>query len=206
MSARHVYRMPRRTRRAPTQDRRLSVLFSSTSKSFTVPSVHDRNTLNSFPFKRLRTAFFATAGWGGSTIAPLHSHPRNSAKSAACCSLSSNSLRITSLADPHTLTPVESHPYQKRRGGGIRRSYKNSKTLPGFSARPNFQSLTNCSLLSPLFGFLCFHALTHCPICNPFVLMALQPYRGGGIALYPERREGPIQEGTNFLLVQNATG
>ena len=31
---------------------------------------------------------------------------------------SSNSLRITSLADPHPLTPIESHPYEKHRGGG----------------------------------------------------------------------------------------
>ena len=98
---------------------------------------------------------------------------------------SSSSLRITSLADPHSLTPIELHPYQKHRGGGIRGSYKNSKTLPGFSARPNFQSLTNCSQLSSLFGFLCFHALTHCPICNPFVFMTLQPYRGGGYCFLP---------------------
>lgn len=31
---------------------------------------------------------------------------------------SCNSLRITSLADPHTLTPIESHPYEKTGEGG----------------------------------------------------------------------------------------
>src|SRR5579859_2340324 len=33
---------------------------------------------------------------------------------------SSNSFRITSLADPHHLTPTESHPYEKTGEGGTR--------------------------------------------------------------------------------------
>src|SRR5579859_11825 len=36
----------------------------------------------------------------------------------------SNSLRITSLAHPYSLTPIESHPYQKHQGS------------PGFSRKP----------------------------------------------------------------------
>lgn len=49
-----------------TKDPRLSLLLSSTSKSFTAPCVHHRNTLNSFLFMRLRTAFIDTEGWGAS--------------------------------------------------------------------------------------------------------------------------------------------
>ena len=42
----------------------------------------------------------------------------------------------------------------------------------------SFQQLTNCSLFSPHCDFLCFHALTNCPICNLFVFITMQQYRG----------------------------
>jgi hypothetical protein len=40
------------------------------------------------------------------------------------------------------------------------------------------QQLTNCSKLSHHLDSLCFHALTHCPICKPFVLTTLQQWGG----------------------------
>ena len=40
------------------------------------------------------------------------------------------------------------------------------------------QQLTNRPKLSPLSGSLCFHALTHCPICNFFVFKTLQQWGG----------------------------
>ena len=49
----------------------------------------------------------------------------------------------------------------------------------------NFQELTNCSKLSPHPDFLCFHALTNCPIRNFFVLITLQQYRGYGASHFP---------------------
>ena len=36
--------------------------------------VHDRNALNSFPSKRLRTTFFTTAGWGSPASAHFKYH------------------------------------------------------------------------------------------------------------------------------------
>jgi hypothetical protein len=44
--------------------------------------------------------------------------------------------------------------------------------------RTNFQQLTNSPDNSLPVGSLCFHILTHCPICNSFVLISLQQYRG----------------------------
>src|SRR5579859_4378934 len=58
----------------PTNDRRLSVLFSSPSASFPVRHVLDRNALNSFPINPLRTTFFAMGGWGGLTSAHFKYH------------------------------------------------------------------------------------------------------------------------------------
>lgn len=58
----------------PTKDRRLSVLFSSTSKSSSTHHMHDRNTLNPFYFMRLRTTFIGTEGWGGSTTSHFKYH------------------------------------------------------------------------------------------------------------------------------------
>lgn len=49
---------------------RLSLLLSSTSAHHT----HDRNALNSFALKHLRTAFFATEGWGGSATGHFKYH------------------------------------------------------------------------------------------------------------------------------------
>ena len=58
----------------PTKDRRPSILFSSTSKSFSAHGVHHRNTLNSFLFMGLRTTFITTAGWRGSTTGHFKYH------------------------------------------------------------------------------------------------------------------------------------
>src|ERR671923_788509 len=51
-----------------------------------------------------------------------------------------NSFRITSLADPHPLTPSESHPYEKPRGAGVAKTH----FLTGLC------SLISGRLLSPL--------------------------------------------------------
>ena len=105
----------------------LSAFVSSSSRSFAASHVHDRNALNPFRLKRLRTTFFATEGW----VPP---HPR---KSAA-------------------------------------------------SANHNFQQLTHCFRPSPHGGSLCFHEVTHCPICKPFLLIMLQQYPG--VCIPPTRR------------------
>src|SRR5579859_7603591 len=47
----------------PTNDHPLSVLFSSTCALLVLTRVRDRNALNSFCFRRLRTTFIATEGW-----------------------------------------------------------------------------------------------------------------------------------------------
>lgn len=54
---------------------------------------------------------------------------------------------------------------------------------PRSSALSRFQQLTNCPRISPPLASLCFQALTHCPICKPFVFRTLQQYRGvvGGL-------------------------
>ena len=90
--------------------------------------VHDRNVLNSFCFKRLRTTLLVTEGWG--TTAAL-------------------------IPNPEPLAPVFSLQLTYPRRIGHPKRSEGSLLI-------SFQQLTNCSNLSPLSCFLCFHALTHC--------------------------------------------
>jgi hypothetical protein len=46
-------------------------------------------------------------------------------------------------------------------------------TMEGWGMNPNI--IRNSQPLMPV---LCFQRLTHCPICNPFVLITLQQYPG----------------------------
>ena len=104
----------------------------------------------------------------------------------------SNSLRITSLADHHSLTPIESHPYQKRRGAGYLLSpwpgihalhTGLSCTLPALS----FQQVnypTRIGHPEPSEGSLCvslsFQQLTAIKFCNSFVLITIRIAGDGG--------------------------
>src|SRR5690348_8516940 len=92
-------------------------------------------------------------------------HPRRTPPCAGSFSSTCKPFQITSLADPSTLTPSESHPYKKDRGA------------TPFSLLPPLP-------FSPDRRVLCFQALTHCPICKPSVLMTLQQWGGcvGGTA------------------------
>jgi len=79
----------------------------------------------------------------------------------------SNSFRITSLAHPHRLTSMESHPYEKQGEGGTR-----SACPPVF--RTFFQVPYPLSLV--------------------FSHSSKNDRGGGGILLYPECGEGPVLE------------
>ena len=71
-------------------------------------------------------------------------------------------------------------------------------------ASTHFQSLTNCSALSPHADFLCFHALAHCPIYNPFVLMTLQQWGGcGGTEFRFSHFEFPIRGTANHWITEH---
>ena len=71
------------------------------------------------------------------------------------CDYSRNSLRITSLADPHHLTSVESHPYEKTGGGGCAYSSLSIPPyiLPGSEYRKPF--VCHTSEKSPAKFFAC---------------------------------------------------
>ena len=54
------------------------------------------------------------------------------------------------------------------------------RSVSSLFAPTNLQSLTNCPRLFINLESLCFHALTKCPICKPFVLITIRNARGGG--------------------------
>ena len=81
--------------------------------------------------------------------------------------LSSNSLRIISFADPHSLNPAESHRYKNVHGRG----YLQLADLASFKIPSRIH--------------LFFQSLAQCPSCNSFVLMVFH-FHGG--CVYPARR------------------
>jgi hypothetical protein len=70
--------------------------------------------------------------------------------------VSTNSFQITSLADPHPLTPMESHPYERHRGVRtlLRSSGRSTRKRSG--SRPFlFMHLRIAPLATPLFSNSC---------------------------------------------------
>ena len=79
------------------------------------------------------------------------------------------SFDITSLAAPHLLTPIESHPYKNHRGEGRTHHFpKVTKSQPP----------------------LCFHSLTDCPFFIPFVLTFIHVMGGWGHCSFRVLRPG----------------
>ncbi len=78
--------------------------------------------------------------------------------------LSSNSLRIISFADPHSLNPAESHRYKNVHGRG----YLQLADLASFKIPSRIH--------------LFFQSLAQCPSCNSFVLMVFH-FHGGGVCV-----------------------
>ena len=74
--------------------------------------------------------------------------------------------------------PISFQAFALLPGGGYAPYPRNPQQSA--ATKHNFQQLAHCSHFSPPLRLLCFHALTHCPICNPFVLNAIQQCRGGG--------------------------
>src|SRR5690348_8611334 len=83
---------------------------------------------------------------------------------------SCNSLQITSLADPRSLTPIESHPYQKQRGGGYLPIYPEPRRASSSHPVP--------AELSGTLPSLSFQHVTRITFCNSFSLITIQIARG----------------------------
>src|ERR671922_873377 len=86
---------------------------------------------------------------------------------------SRNSFQITSLADHHTLTPIESHPYEKTWGAGA----------PSSEARASFAF---CFAKTPLY----FQSVAGCSSRNSFLFKLLHCCRG--VAWVPRWRSESI--------------
>ena len=86
--------------------------------------------------------------------------------------------QITSLADPRTLTPSESHPYKKDPGAtsAVSGDCLNPTGHPLPLSAPGNVFLCNNAAILPLY----FQQLPGCPSRNPFVFKLLHCCRGVG--------------------------